>query len=633
MNKFVKYLLSNKEYIVNDYHHILNVHLNEDNTPKRQNYRAFQFIYETFNNKINCNITNCCIYSRNNRQRETEKLFEMGSDSELAAYIDILDTIHCYFIHSVDVGYRIINQFSNKTNTKDRLYNNNNQKMCHDPELVDLKTYLETKRKGFRQIRGNNRVQTNKFMTTLTKKVEINDEEKHNDNIMTKEMDYSFGQEYNYWVYNEYSKKHKLSAKPKYSSIKEEVTGNKIYCMDKNAFDDAFKKALWLVNSSLQIKSVQSDIYGSNYIYGIKSGQQLKVNNVLSVILYTDYDILSNKFSSTFRKLNKNDDPLMRNREYWHWSKILIETVNCFGIKMSQTRIESFYHGVSEVYFNKFIARFNSPTSTTTKLAIATIFARNDGIILEMNKDECGESLRYFNCAFVSCYGFESERLFIQPPHVTYKLKFKSIRNMSTNENYKDIIRVLTKWDQLFDINHINPNWNQEDIEIMNKIIAMINGTTCNKIPLYMRKTIMKSVNSDKDKLHVQLDAIPLGINIWAKLRYHILRFDIINKLFMGVREIQCLVTNVGIGNQVNVPEVVPILEKINKIKSTKLQKIEITGNDDRGDRVVECVVYVDNFKSEYPSSIGAGWKAQIINKSKPSISNRQCHQIRFFRQ
>eukprot|EP01084_Bolivina_argentea_P036835 68106_1 len=165
---------------------------------------------------------------------------------------------------------------------------------------------------------------------------------------------------------------------------------NKIFCIDKTAFDDAYQKAIYLLNASLLLKTTKSKIYGVNYIYGIRCGSPLTVKNVLSVILYTDYDTLSYKFSETFRKLDCNDNPKERNREYWYWSKTLIETINCFGISMKQSSIKSFYHGISNVYFTKFIAIFNSPTSTTTKLQIATIFAKNDGIILELCEDESG---------------------------------------------------------------------------------------------------------------------------------------------------------------------------------------------------------------------------------------------------
>eukprot|EP01084_Bolivina_argentea_P036834 68104_1 len=183
-----------------------------------------------------------------------------------------------------------------------------------------------------------------------------------------------------------------------------------------NVYNNAVEKANDLLKSSNIIKSIKCTYEGSERWYGIKNGTEFGLNNILSVILYTDYDTLSFMFSCTFRQIKPNEtikDLENKNIEYGNWSKYLIQTVNCYGKEIDESDINIFYHGISYMYFDEFIARFNSPTSTTTKLQIATIFAKNNGIILELKK--CDPSLRYFNCSFVSCFGNENERLFIQP--------------------------------------------------------------------------------------------------------------------------------------------------------------------------------------------------------------------------
>eukprot|EP00485_Elphidium_margaritaceum_P019830 CAMPEP_0202725652 /NCGR_PEP_ID=MMETSP1385-20130828/183946_1 /ASSEMBLY_ACC=CAM_ASM_000861 /TAXON_ID=933848 /ORGANISM="Elphidium margaritaceum" /LENGTH=60 /DNA_ID=CAMNT_0049391833 /DNA_START=49 /DNA_END=227 /DNA_ORIENTATION=- len=58
----------------------------------------------------------------------------------------------------------------------------------------------------------------------------------------------------------------------------------------------------------------------------------------MAVLLYCDYSQLSFQFSSTFRRKHaheSNADLKARNREFWHLSKTLMETVELFGSNVS----------------------------------------------------------------------------------------------------------------------------------------------------------------------------------------------------------------------------------------------------------------------------------------------------------
>eukprot|EP01084_Bolivina_argentea_P307875 532213_1 len=108
-NVLSKYLLQYK-HVINDYHHILDHHLNEDNIKQIKSNEQFTLIYHEITNRsdIICDVNKCAMYSRNNRIREKENI--ECNDKILSNYINILDTIHCYFVHSADIGYRIINK-------------------------------------------------------------------------------------------------------------------------------------------------------------------------------------------------------------------------------------------------------------------------------------------------------------------------------------------------------------------------------------------------------------------------------------------------------------------------------------------------------------------------------------------
>ena len=186
----------------------------------------------------------------------------------------------------------------------------------------------------------------------------------------------------------------------------------------------------------------------------------MHINHTLSVIFHCIYDNLSYHFSSTFRKIQSdknNDDILKRNKEFGNWTKYLQETVNCFGTEMKDTKINIFYHGISFMYLNKFIALFNGPTSTTTKLSVSYQFAKpHNGIILELTKAN-GRSLSYFNCSPFSYFGNEDERLFITPPCPYYYLRTVGIRNIRIDQKYDKFIQALTTLQQIIgDISRLN---------------------------------------------------------------------------------------------------------------------------------------------------------------------------------
>eukprot|EP01084_Bolivina_argentea_P276004 470825_1 len=397
-------------HILNDYHHILNKHLNEDILLMSVCNEQFECIYkEIMDNELECDINECLIYLRNNRERE-KTLVEY--ETNLAVYMDILDSIHCYFIHSVDFGFRMIV----KPPIDDK-----NDSVAYDAEFASLKAYLSPIKKNLETIKTKNRL-SNKFITETKfyENSEESKEEKNEENNVSyccKDGEYNFGQHFEYW---------NGSKKPKYSTLKAEITANKIFCIDMDAFNEVFKKANVLLHNSNVIKAITSCKENKmNY----KKGILLNEENIVCVILYTDYSILCYHFCETFKPNKSNECEQIikeRNYEYFNWSKILCETVNCFGISMNDSTISTLYHCVDWIYCEAFVAILNCPTSTTTRLLNAAVFVPNNGMILELKKNtKNSQSLRYFNCSFISYMGNEDERLFINPPS-NYSLELVS---------------------------------------------------------------------------------------------------------------------------------------------------------------------------------------------------------------
>ena len=161
-NALNEYLTKYKFHLISDYHHILNNHLNEDNISSIKSNQQFNQILNIIkDNNLQCNIQKCAIYTRNNRQRETTNI--ECNDNKLSIFIDIIDTIHCYFMHSVDIGYRIIHNLNEEK--EDDNNDDINVSDAYDPQMRRLHDYVQRKRKLLQSIRGEKRIFNNKFMT------------------------------------------------------------------------------------------------------------------------------------------------------------------------------------------------------------------------------------------------------------------------------------------------------------------------------------------------------------------------------------------------------------------------------------------------------------------------------------
>eukprot|EP01084_Bolivina_argentea_P023620 44095_1 len=187
--------------------------------------------------------------------------------------------------------------------------------------------------------------QLEQWVNNINKCIFIESQENDEEKSKTDETVFNFGQRRDYYWNGDTGK---------YESIKEELISNKIYPMDKTRFDDAYNKAQYLIRHSPIVKALKTDKFAYKQ-FNVAPHTPIKVENILSVTLYTDYDTLSYRFSQTFRKITSNEKEQFttkRNQEFWNWSKLLIETVNTFGTGIKQSTIAAYYHGVSFMYFS-----------------------------------------------------------------------------------------------------------------------------------------------------------------------------------------------------------------------------------------------------------------------------------------
>ena len=154
-NGIEQYLEKYSSHLIEDYHHILDKHLNEDKISKLECNKQFEMIYNEITNKhnISCDITNCKIYSRNNREREI---------------LNIDGINDCYFLHSVDTGYRIIQKLiDNKVEEQTNGDKGDNYNEC-DMKMKQLQLHFSQRREKLQKIRGHRRINNTKFMTHIS---------------------------------------------------------------------------------------------------------------------------------------------------------------------------------------------------------------------------------------------------------------------------------------------------------------------------------------------------------------------------------------------------------------------------------------------------------------------------------
>ena len=179
--------------IDDDFVHMLDVHLG-DTKPVSETNQTFERTYKFLIEKVGvCELEGCSKFQRNNRNRESDPIRIQKSPSDCndgetdlvdAADTDIddkglcrletLDTMHTFFFHSYDLGYRIKHKDVMGYTMKEA-----EQKMADsadggdelvlhkDPRMQQLVAFLSKKRERLNKIRGAERSKNSKFISNV----------------------------------------------------------------------------------------------------------------------------------------------------------------------------------------------------------------------------------------------------------------------------------------------------------------------------------------------------------------------------------------------------------------------------------------------------------------------------------
>ena len=253
-----------------------------------------------------------------------------------------------------------------------------------------------------------------------------------------------------FWDHNDYSgysRDDLYIEQAKFRDLREEALESGHCALDH--FDEMTFKAEELMKT-MKVKGLKAKSYGHAKHYGISDDAAITVKHIQSVLLYTDFTKLCSIFSGTLRAAHlceSLDSIKVRNASWFEMSKLLRETVECFG-NMKPTDINQngergpFYCGVNRLMLvPSFGIRLCSPTSTSKESSVAIRFADTEGMVMRFNNES---SVRFFDCSYVSAYTEESERLFFGGD---YRNRVESVMVMDGFKDYHRYFRVFYAFD------------------------------------------------------------------------------------------------------------------------------------------------------------------------------------------
>eukprot|EP01084_Bolivina_argentea_P280745 480170_1 len=428
--------------VVSTFQHMLQNHSDE-----------FDEIYDALiikcNNNQSCNLSNCALLSRSYRNRsrlfmddvQRKKLYFNYSDTFDVVAQQILDKIHCYYFHSIDIGYKLSEEDKRqiKHNMDTECKNDDNNDIMSDKTVKYIYKCIDMRKQSPQM----NQINTGgtKFASPLDKL----------------ESSYSFGITYFYWTYYEnsvesidpltrhgmlileykYSRGIEPSAAndgfrckdfyvvPKYKDLKEELLNNDICVIDATQFDNLSKKAEIHLRSEHFTSKIASKHYKEHY--DIAENTPISLQHISAIMVYCNYDLLQQKFSETYRPICHSNDIInhsqymhnnqqsvaignaimlcKRHSNYAHLGRLLRECVGVYGLNALEVTEMRLYHGLTKILlFASINTCIKGPISTTTEYAVGLNFATsegNQGMILELCLND--ESLpKVFDCQHIS---------------------------------------------------------------------------------------------------------------------------------------------------------------------------------------------------------------------------------------
>eukprot|EP01084_Bolivina_argentea_P201281 344073_1 len=346
-----------------------------------------------------------------------------------------------------------------------------------------------------------------------------------------------------HWNKNDHSgyQPYALYVECKYESFKEEILNNTIHPLTLDEYNISFQKTAEYMKTEKvkQIAVKQLVTQDDPLIYNIKTGTLITLNHILSIIFYCDWSELCTEFSKTFRNATFDETIsaiIQKHQEFAIWARYLRETIEYFGAKgfgdvvlrnskmcIVNELIGPFYCGMSfEMVMPQFNIRLSSPTSTSLHIEVATRFAEEKGIVIQLNNDgtEISGDLRGFPCNWISNYSEEQEILFCGGE---YRIRIESIITIISMQNFSEHLNALFYFDCMVNGSilggHYLKTLVKTDYLILSSLIKhyLQNNGYINNYPAYINKTFEAYLNN-KTEIVINIHEIHMNLSTISEL-------------------------------------------------------------------------------------------------------------------
>eukprot|EP01084_Bolivina_argentea_P281968 482552_1 len=398
-----------------------------------------------------CDVNNCKAFQRNYRNRCNLNINHYNDKYKQSTY-QILDKIHCYYMHTFDLGYRLHQEERDKVakmchneNTYFSDHYNKNVTEYYFKMKEEYTQFEKSDQNNHKQLPINVKIQTiNELVTTkrnalynvnmlnnricakyssLTNHFDNKQIDSTNNTLVIQNTIYSSGIPFKYGYTDEQTSKNAIIVTAKYSSLKDELIMNNISTISIEQYDTEYSKA---------------KIHFACH-YRRKRYRFMKIEYLLSLMIYCNFDSLQNRLTKTYYLRNH----INIHNNFYYMGKYLKISVHKFGCWASSYN-SSFYHGINQkCYFLTYIGLHSyglpiySPLSTSLSFEVATNFTgMNKGMVIQF----AGFRAKYFSVSWLSDYANESECLFIQNKR---PLEINNIVDVEIGIEFDIILRAL----------------------------------------------------------------------------------------------------------------------------------------------------------------------------------------------
>jgi len=263
-----------------------------------------------------------------------------------------------------------------------------------------------------------------------------------------------FGESITYW-----DRSHHLYCKRKYADLREELLENALYSISPELFDQIMYFGSVFLDTEKGRRTVALRDHDWMKRSKIAMGTRITRQHLLALYCYTNLGALRSRFLKMGYRHYYNHETVSReelmvqHQEMWHWSRLLLECVHCFGSPLDGDW--KYYHGVNcQLLFDRFNIMMDCPSSLTLDKDFAYTFSSGpgSGIMVELNHGTLSDlqSLGLDN-SLISEFPFEEER-FIFHSYVSIK---DIVINGLHHDQWLKIFRFWYKLKEGFFFDHL----------------------------------------------------------------------------------------------------------------------------------------------------------------------------------